>query len=136
MMRDIQVIANDEGVMQPIIRRIFAEYGLPVFADTSRDITDSAAVGFIVNMLGFLVNRKSTPFLFAMLKTGLSGLDGSDIEELENYARGYHIKGSMWDKPFKYGSDDLGEDKLARLDQMRALISEKTSKLGARQVIC
>ena len=129
MMRDIQVIANDEGVMQPIIRRIFAEYGLPVFADTSRDITDSAAVGFIVNLLGFLVNRKSTPFLFAMLKTGLSGLDESDIEELENYARGYHIKGSMWDKPFKYGSDDLGEAGLAKMERMREVISGKISKL-------
>lgn len=129
MMRDIQVIANDEGVMQPIIRRIFAEYGLPVFADTSRDITDSAAVGFIVNLIGFLVNRKSTPFLFAMLKTGLSGLGESDIEELENYARGYHIKGSMWDKPFKYGSDDLGEAGLAKMEQMREVISGKMSKL-------
>ncbi len=129
MMRDIQVIANDEGVMQPIIRRIFAEYGLPVFADTSRDITDSAAVGFIVNLLGFLVNKKSTPFLFAMLKTGLSGLGESDIEELENYARGYHIKGSMWDKPFKYGNDDLGEEVLAKLDKMRETISGKTSRL-------
>ncbi len=130
MMRDIQVIANDEGVMQPIIRRIFAEYGLPVFADTARDITDSAAVGFIVNLLGFLVNRKSTPFLFAMLKTGLSGLEGKDIEELENYARSYHIKGSMWDKPFKYGTEDLGEDRLKKMDEMREIISEKTSKLS------
>ena len=57
-MREIQIIANDEGAMQPVIRRVFAEYGLPVFADTSRDITDSAAVGFIVNLLGFPVHRK------------------------------------------------------------------------------
>ena len=59
-MREIQIIANDEGAMHPIIRRVFEEYGLPVFADTSRDITDSAAVGFIVNLLEFPVHRRSS----------------------------------------------------------------------------
>ena len=92
-MREIQIIANDEGAMQPVIRRVFAEYGLPVFADTSRDITDSAAVGFIVNLLEFLVHRRSSQYLFAFLKTGLTDYDDSDIEDLENYARAYRIKG-------------------------------------------
>ena len=119
-MREIQVIANDEGAMQPIIRRVFAEYGLPVFADTSRDITDSSAVGFIVNLLDFTAHRGHSPFLFAMLKTGLSGFDDSDIEDLENYAREFHIKGSMWDKPFKYGKDAYSEEDFARLAQRGA----------------
>ena len=130
-MREIQVIANDEGVMQPIVRRVFAEYGLPVFADTSRDITDSAAVGFIVNLLDFTAHRGHSPFLFAMLKTGLSGFDDSDIEDLENYAREFHIKGSMWDKPFKYGRDACGEEGLARIDAMRDRISDAIAKIGA-----
>lgn len=129
-MREIQIIANDEGAMQPIIRRVFAEYGLPVFADTSRDITDSAAVGFIVNMIEFLVHRKSSQYLFAMLKTGLTEYDDGDIEELENYARAYRIKGSTWDKPFKYGRDDLGEDRFEKLESMRAAISTSLSKLS------
>ena len=129
-MREIQLIANDEGEMQPIIRRVFEEYGLPVFADTSRDITDSAAVGFIVNLLEFLVHRKSSQYLFAMLKTGLTDHDDGDIEDLENYARGYRIKGSMWDKPFRYGRDDLGEAAFDRLDAMRADISGSVAKLA------
>ncbi len=128
-MREIQLIANDEGSMQPIIRRVFAEYGLPVFADTSRDITDSAAVGFIVNLLEFPVRRRASQYLFAMLKTGLTGFDDSDIEDLENYARGYRIRGSMWDRPFRYGSSDIGEERFARLEAMRARISDSVSKL-------
>ncbi len=129
-MREIQIIANDEGGMQPVIRRVFEEYGLPVFADTSRDITDSAAVGFIVNLLEFQVHRKSSQFLFAMLKTGLTGFDDSDIEDLENYSKGYRIKGSMWDKPFRYGREDLGEETFDRLESMRACISDRVSKLS------
>ena len=109
-MREIQVIANDEGAMQPVIRRVFAEYGLPVFADSSRDITDSAAVGFIVNLIDFTAHPGYSQFLFAMLKTGLSGFDNSDIEDLENYAREYHVKGTMWDRLFKYGRDTTGEE--------------------------
>ena len=130
-MREIQIIANDEGAMQPVIRRVFTEYGLPVFADTSRDITDSAAVGFIVNLLEFLVHRKSSQYLFALLKTGLTGYDDSDIEDLENYARAYRIKGSSWDKPFRYGADDLGEDVFGKLESMRAGISDSVSRLSA-----
>jgi len=129
-MREIQIIANDEGAMQPVIRRVFEEYGLPVFADTSRDITDSAAVGFIINLLEYLAHRKSSQFLFAMLKTGLTDFDDSDIEDLENYARGYRIKGSMWDKPFRYGREDLGEETFDRLESMRARISDSVSKLS------
>ena len=129
-MREIQLIANDEGTMQPIIRRVFAEYGLPVFADTSRDITDSAAVGFIVNMLDFMVHRKSSQYLFAMLKTGLTGMEDGDIEDLENYAREYRIKGSMWDRPFKYGRESLGEKAFDRLESMRSTLSDSLSGLA------
>ncbi|MBQ6439498.1 MAG: PD-(D/E)XK nuclease family protein [Mogibacterium sp.] len=129
-MREIQLIANDESAMQPVVRRVFAEYGLPVFADTSRDITDSAAVGFIVNLLEFLVHRKSSQYLFAMLKTGLTDYDDCDIEDLENYARGYRIKGSMWDKPFRYGMDDIGEKVFNKIESIRAGISESVSRLS------
>ena len=129
-MRDIQVIANDEGSMQPVIRRVFAEYGLPVFADAVRNITDSAAVSFIINLLDFTAHKKLSQYLFAMLKTGLSGMDDSDIEDLENYARDYRIKGSMWDRPFKYGREDLGDETFEKLESMRARISASAAKLA------
>ncbi|MBR2705628.1 MAG: PD-(D/E)XK nuclease family protein [Mogibacterium sp.] len=130
-MRDIQVIANDEGAMQPVVRRVFAEYGLPVFADSSRDITDSAAVSFIVDMLEFVRSRKLPHYLFAMLKSGLTPFDDRDIEDLENYARSYRIKGSMWDKPFRYGADETGEEKFASLEAMREAVMKKISVLEA-----
>ncbi len=128
-MKDIQVIANDEGAMQPVIRRVFAEYGLPVFADSARDITDSAAVSFIVDMLEFGRSRKLPQYLFAMLKSGLTVYDDSSIEDLENYARAYRIKGSMWDKPFRYGADETGEEKFAELEAMREGIMSRISVL-------
>ena len=129
-MRDIQVIANDEGSMQPIVRRVFAEYGLPLFSDATRDITDTAAVGFIVNLLWFEVYHRAPQFLFALLKSGMGGFSDEDIEELENYVRTYHIKGYMWDRDFKYGADAIGDETFARINSMRAEISAKMRRLS------
>lgn len=117
-MRDIQLIANDESVMQEIVRRTFEEYGLPLFKDQSRNITDTAAVNFIVNQLWFIRYGMKTDALMAMLKTGLASVDRDKIEKLENYARTYHIKGSMWLRPFKYGEKALGDD-WAMLEELR-----------------
>lgn len=127
-MRDIQIIANDEGTMQPIIRRTFSEYGLPVFMDQARKITDTAIVSFIVNLLKF-ANYKKTDELMAMLKSGFAGIDIDDAENLENYASKYHIKGSMWDRPFKYGAELEGEEKIAKLEEIRNKLSESIQKL-------
>ena len=128
-MRDIQIIANDESSMHPIIKRVFAEYGLPVFADSVRKITDTAAVSFIINLLWFKVFNKAPQFLFAVLKTGLSDFEDEETEELENYVRNYRIKGSMWDREFIYGADSVGEDKLKSLNDMRSRISAAAAGL-------
>lgn len=127
-MRDIQVIANDEGTMQPIIRRTFEEYGLPVFMDQSRSITDAAPVNFIVNMLWFLRYESKTDALMAMLKTGMAGVAREQIELLENYARTYRIKGSMWSRPFKYGAEAYGE-RFAEIEQMREALAGALTKM-------
>ena len=135
-MRDIQIIANDEGAMHPIIRRVFAEYALPVFSDSVRKITDTAAVSFIVNLLWFKVYKRAPQFLFAALKTGLSDFEDEDIEELENYVRNYRIKGSMWDREFVYGTDAVGAEKLSMLNDMRKRISEAVSGLDRLEEEC
>ena len=127
-MRDIQIIANDEGTMQPIIKRTFEEYGLPVFLDQSRNINDTAAVNFVVSLLKF-VRYGKTGEMISMLKTGLAGVSYSDAEDLENYCKIYHIKGNMWRKPFKYFNETLGEEKFNEIENLRAGIMAKVSFL-------
>lgn len=129
-MRDIQVIANDEGAMQPIVRRVFAEYGLPLFSDAVRSITDTAVVAFIVNLFWFEIYGRAPQFLFAMLKTGMTDFADEDTEELENYVRSYHIKGSMWNREFKYGEDSLGEEAFARINSMRERVANSMNRLS------
>lgn len=126
---EIQVIANDENVLQPIIRRTFEEYEVPVFLDSIRNITDSAVVSFIVNQLWFLVYGKASGYLFAALKSGLAGIEMSDAEDIENYARLYHIKGNMWYRDFKYGEESYGTETFNNLNETRKRIIEPLIEL-------
>ena len=129
-LRDIQVIANDEGNMHPIIRRVFTEYGLPVFMDSARDITDTAPVSFIMDLLWFLVYNKDPQYMSGLLKTGLAGVSPESTEDLENYVRSYHIRGSMWDRDFRYGEEALGTQLFGSLNSLRAEIMSKVQKLS------
>lgn len=126
---EIQVIANDENVLQPIIRRTFEEYELPVFIDSVRNITDSAVVSFIVNQMWFLIYGKTSGYLFAALKSGLAGIEMSDAEDIENYARLYHVKGSMWYRDFKYGEESYGTETFNNLNETRKRIIEPLIEL-------
>ncbi|MBQ0017819.1 MAG: exodeoxyribonuclease V subunit gamma [Clostridiales bacterium] len=128
-MQDIQIIANNEDRLQPIIRRTLVEYGLPVYLDGARSITDAASVSFVVNMLSFLKYKEGTTFLLSMLKSGLTDIDHDEVEQLENYVRKYKIKGSMWRRPFKYGAEEYGEEKFAELEQLRQRVMSPMLKL-------
>ncbi|WP_094233279.1 PD-(D/E)XK nuclease family protein, partial [Mogibacterium pumilum] len=128
-MNDIAVICNDDSSRQPIIRRTFKEYGIPLFVDSRRTITDSMAARFIVSLLEFVLHKYRTSALFVMLKTELTSISRIDIERLENYARNYKIRGNMWTREFKYGHFDYADEEFEKLESTRSYIMEQVSKL-------
>ena len=128
-MNDIAVICNDDSSRQPIIRRTFEEYGIPLFVDSRRTITDSMAARFIVSLLEFVLQGYRTSALFVMLKTELTSISRDDIEMLENYARNYKILGTMWTREFKYGHFDYTDEEFERLESTRRYIIEQVAKL-------
>lgn len=129
-MNDIAVICNDDSSRQPIIRRTFEEYGIPLFVDSRRTITDSMAARFIVSLLEFVLHGYRTSALFVMLKTELTSISREAVEELENYARNYKIRGSMWTREFKYGHFDYTDEEFERLESTRSYIMEQVMKLS------
>ena len=118
-MKDISIICNDTEVMQPIVERTFREYGLPLFRDARRSVRDSQAVGFVMSLLDICVNGYRRNTLMTLLKSGLAGMDEERIWNLENYAVNYDIKGSMWGKPFRYGSFEYDPEEFAQLEESR-----------------
>lgn len=129
-MKDIVIICNDSQEMQPIIGRVFREYGLPIFLDKRRGVRDSQVVGFVVSLLDIGGNGYRTPSVLSLLKSGLTGLSEKRIWNLENYVKSYGIKGSMWTKPFRFGSFDYTEEEFAELEESRAYIAQRIQQLA------
>ena len=141
--RDIVMICNDSRTRSGIISRVFEEYGIPLFHDIKRKIINSAPAVYLVSMLETVLNGYRTGDIFRTLKSGMitlksdaqdppqapgSGKDvvfpGEEIERLENYALKYRIRGSMWKRPFKYGSFEYGKEELQSLENLRKEVIE------------
>ena len=117
--RDIMVICNDQNVRGSIISRVFQEYGIPLFDDRKRSVLSSPAAAAVTSMLETVVYGMRTADLFKALKTGFLNLDYEEIEQLENYAVKYRIKGTMWERPFVKGALEYGDDGLDALNDIR-----------------
>ncbi|MBQ7703671.1 MAG: PD-(D/E)XK nuclease family protein, partial [Firmicutes bacterium] len=119
-LQDIKIILNDQESYGPIVRRIFREYGLEIFADQGREVSENPIVLYIMSLFDCVISELETGSVITMLKTGFSGIDDfRDLADLENYSIKYRIKGSMWAKPFKRGLKEYGEEGLARINDLR-----------------
>lgn len=118
--QDIGVICNDMETRGSVIRRVFTEYGIPVFLDCKRTVLHSPAVELILSLLDVIENNWSFDDVFRLIKTGLIGeRTREQWEQLENYCLQYKIRGNSWKKPFKYGQSTLEEGRLEELEQLR-----------------
>lgn len=117
--RDMVVICNDQTTRASIVSRVFEEYGVTLFDDKKRSVLSSPIAIYIVSLLEVVGGGYRTGDIFKVLKTGFTPLTEEEIEDLENYAIKYRIKGSMWKKPFVKGVFEYGEDGLCRLNEIR-----------------
>lgn len=117
--RDIVVICNDQNVRGSIIGRVFGEYGIALFDDKKRSIMNSPIAIFVVALLETAAGGYRTQDIFKLLKTGFAPISDDEIEELENYAIKYRVKGSMWKKPFVRGQLEYGADGLEEMNRIR-----------------
>lgn len=127
--RDIAVICNDQNVRGSIISRVFEEYGLPLFDDRKRNILSSPIAVFVVSFLETAVCGYRTSDVLTTLKTGFFDLTEQEIEQLENYAVKYRIRGTMWKKPFVKGALEYGDDGLSEIENIRKRAIELFSEL-------
>lgn len=129
---DIVVICNDMTRRGSVYRRIFEDYGIPVFVDDKRSIAQEPAIEFIDAMISCVARRRRFDDVFRMLKTGFSPLEDGACEMLENYCRQYHIRSGRWNAPFRYGTSEMGEERLAEIDGYRQTVHDYLT--GAEQL--
>jgi len=94
--RDIAVITGNLESYQRLIEVIFAEYDIPCFLDNKTDIDQHPLVRLILSMMEIFINNWSYESVFRYLKTGLTGVEKEDIDQIENYVLACGIRGKTW----------------------------------------
>jgi ATP-dependent helicase/nuclease subunit B len=95
---DISVVTGNLAGYQKLVQAVFAEYDIPCFIDSKRDVSSHALTQLITNALRIFTENWSYEAVFRYLKTGLTGIDKRDIDYIENYIIASGIRGSRWTK--------------------------------------
>jgi ATP-dependent helicase/nuclease subunit B len=144
--RDILVICNDMDARAAIIKRVFAEYGLPVFMDRRKNLLHNPVLEYIAALAELSSGDWRTEDVCRLMKTGMSPASHAQCEMLEEYATERRFRGKApWCEPFDRlsphdraetdpqgppGDSDAswGERKLAALNEARSSISAHIQK--------
>ena len=90
--RDIGVILGDVEEYAPDIIRVFSESGIPFFIDSKRSIIGNPMVENIRALLEIAQSNYSYESVFRFLKNGLSDMQETEVDILENYVLAYNIR--------------------------------------------
>ncbi|MCX5780814.1 MAG: ATP-dependent helicase/deoxyribonuclease subunit B, partial [Firmicutes bacterium] len=133
--RDLAVVCNDMAGYGSLIKRVFAEYGIPCFMDQKRDIMNNPLIKLILSSGEVIRRNYRYEDVFAFFKTGFSGLASDEIEQLENFVLRCGIQGQAWKQEFNFGSEPaLAELNRWREDFIRPLQTLE-EKMAGRQTI-
>lgn len=95
---DISVVTGNLAGYQKLVQAVFAEYGIPCFIDSKRDVSSHPLAQLLVNALRIFNENYSYEAVFRYLKTDLTGIDKGSVDILENYVIASGIRGSRWTK--------------------------------------
>lgn len=119
---EMAVLTEDMQGQGEVIKNVFGSLGIPVFVDEKRAVRHDPAVGLLQALLDIAGSGMRASDVLAFIKSGFSGIEG-DCDEFENYVRQYHISGGRFLKPFRYGRQQLGDERFEMLESMRAALA-------------
>lgn len=135
---DIAVICRDLDKYQKELQFSFSKYNIPYFNDERQNISSEPLIMFVNFLMRCSIYSLSSNDIFSMLKTGLTALDDEAVNELENYAFIWNIKGSKWKKEFtnspKGFSEEMSDNDLKKLESInksREYVVEKLQKFNS-----
>lgn len=118
--REIAVVAGDLAQYSHYLDEVFQDYGIPVFLDYKRSVLQNPMVEFLRAFLEMADQDLSYESVFRYLRSGLAGMEGRDVDLLENYVLALGVRGAKkWESRWirLYGS--LKEEELARINELR-----------------
>lgn len=129
--RDIAVITKNIDSYSNLCKAIFNKYEIPVYIDEKRDLSQNVLVKYLIAILDVFAKNWSYDSVINYIKSGFNNISNEEIYRLENYSLKWEIKGSKWYKEdwnFK-DSDEIGEEEVKKLNEIRRLISDPLVKL-------
>lgn len=115
---EITVICRDLDKYRRELEFAFEKYNVPYFNDERQDISKQPIIMFVNFLLRVGIYSRKSEDIFALLKTGLTGLNDNDISQLENYVYLWSITGSKWNKDFT-GSTKGMVDEISENDKQQ-----------------
>ena len=112
--REIAVVTRNLPAYEKLVEIIFSDYEIPYFIDRKVDINNHPLVRLLLSMMDIFIDNWSYEAVFRYLKTGLTGIDQSSIDRLENYVLACGIRGNYWtrEKPWDMSPELIPKDKL------------------------
>lgn len=94
--KDITVATRNLTGYENLIEVIFEQYNIPCFIDSKTEITNHPLVRMVLSMLEIFTENWSYEAVFRYLKSGLTGIEDTRIDLLENYVLACGIRSSRW----------------------------------------
>ena len=124
--RDIALITGNLEDYAPYVETEFARMGIPCFIDRTKGITLNPLTEFMCSALNVILKNFSYESVFHYLRSGMSGIEISRIDRLENYVLETGIRGrKAYEERFfrktarMQKKEDGGEAYLAELNETR-----------------
>lgn len=109
MYKDIAVVTGDLTDVARYYKYAMDEYDIPVFIDANVSLKGDPCTDTARAFLAVMKDNFSFDSVFRLLKTGMTGIDGDEIELLENYALKRNLRGyKAWQRDID-GSAELDE---------------------------
>ena len=126
--RDISVVARGFEHYAPTLQSVFDYYGVPLWLGRREPVSELPLMRWLTAAFEVLSGGWEGTAVLDWLRTGLCGAAPEELDELENYALQWDLRGKVWyrEAPWRFspegfsgGADEAAKEKLAALDAQR-----------------
>lgn len=122
--RDFGVVCSDLAQYAPLVKSVFASFGIPCFIDERIPVLNHHLIVFALGALDIYLDDYRFDTIFGFLKAGYTAIEPDDLFLLENYVMHTKIRKDAWvkDEKWNYLLDRYkGKDEefLARVNGVR-----------------
>ena len=122
---EMQLICQDIDGYRPMLAEAFRLYEVPLFLSGSRAVSRMAVADCLLTSLQLIERNFRSEDVFALMRTGYTGLSRDEADRLTNYAVKKGIDNGRWLRPFARGS----EVEIAEMEPMRRRLMEPVLSL-------